>query len=225
MILLLMLAVFQLPVDARLQEESLPLLSDDLEEELLFSEVIEEEEAKPGFPPLSISLFWMPVVSAKTRQDEKELVVGSRVEADLENGMGWGVSVHFQPAEYEGKSAFSGTRLGILLMSALHEEESAGTHARTYSLYFEVSHFWTNATRRSEWFAYGGFALGAGFVLIDFGDTFDDTGGSSAEARLVAGAMWNGVSLEVSGGFFYWGYPSETVGDGSFLTLGIRVGI
>jgi hypothetical protein len=154
--------------------------------------------------------FWVPVLAMQGDIDSDEPEGGVEFEADVESGPGWGV--RYDLVNTESRTAFGGLYIGTS-----HTERQTGRDVDVHAAYVTVSGDFEPVegilTR---------VTLGAGGVVVDFSQSFDDTGGG---ALMIAG----GFGLEVTeslragidGGGFLWGYPGETIAYGGFCTLSL----
>lgn len=162
-------------------------------------------------PTPRVEAYWIPALSVIADEDPNEPGGDVHFDADLRTGDGWAarIGLHEQ-----------GSGFGLLYMTTLHSEKSASTTARTHAAYLE---FRLSTDRDQEApFFFGSLAAGAGAAIFEFSDGYDDTGAAAGMSRLEVGFVpVDRLSVIVSGGGFLWGYPTETIGYGAFLMLGV----
>lgn len=164
---------------------------------------------------VTLSAFGIPYAKLKADEDENEPDLGRWYKADLDDGYGWGARVG-----YGRRSGWVRSSLGVLYQTSLHKERDYETSARAHAAYLEL--LLDGAfPRDSEVKFVAGAGFGVGGAVIDFHHYFDDTGGAAIEGRLILGVEIGSVlEAGASGALFLWGYPGETMGYGSFVTLG-----
>jgi hypothetical protein len=163
---------------------------------------------------VELTALWLPAVKIEADTDRGSVL---QFDANLDTGDGWGASFRMLG---DGIAAF-----GLLYMTSEHRVRSVPlTNVDTYSAYAElVLH------TRIDW-GWGALrpilAGGVGGAVFDFhGGAYDDTGGAAMEGRgLLSLELGKHFVISAGGGAFFWGYPSETLGDGSFAIVeaGIR---
>ena len=177
----------------------------------------ELDEGSKGFDRgweavVDVRAFYLHAIVVEADEDENEEDLGVFFEADIDNGQGLGLRV----------GTAGDVSFGLLYLTSEHREADRGTHANTHQGYVEVQY---GGSARNDWISVGGFvATGVGGGAIDFGRTFDDTGGAAWECR--AGLNLNLLDtllLDAGTGFFVWGYPTETIAYGFFVTTSVGV--
>ncbi len=169
-----------------------------------------EVYSKPSFTAL-----YIPVIGMKADKDKSEPNLGVEFDADLKAGSGWGGRIGIRSYESGSNSVVD---IGLLYLTTQHDEKFTDSHVRTDAVYIEMLFVGTSNNGPVRFTGSAGFGVGgAGF---NFSQTFDDTRALAGEVRTEIGAeLWKHLELQLGGGGFLWGYPTETVGYGGFVTV------
>jgi hypothetical protein len=158
----------------------------------------------------SLEGFWIPVLSMQADIDSDEPGGGVEFEADVESGPGWGLRYDFHKSE-------SDVTIGAMYMGTTHTERITDRDVDIHSAYVTASGDFELTDYLS-----GRVTAGAGGVVVDFSEGFDDTGGG---ALLISGGLGftiiENLRAGVDVGGFLWGYPGETIAYGGFCTFGL----
>jgi hypothetical protein len=160
---------------------------------------------------LVLGVHHIPVLSLRADEDGGEYGGGIEFWADPAAGSGYGIDVGWR----EGPVGF-----GLLYLTSEHEERITRAPCRMHGAFLELRVH----GEQDFGFAEGTVTLagGLGFAGVEFDHSFDDSGGTALGARITWGLRFGGhLGLEMGGGYFEWGVPGETIGDGSYMTLGL----
>jgi len=154
-----------------------------------------------------ISATTVPALSVWADKDTDEINDGIEFDADLHSGQGAALKLAVGDAQ---------TDLGLMFLTTRHRERITGSIVHLEGLFVEGAHryFWG-----IHWF--GELAGGLGGVVFDLPDRFRSGDGA---AFLIRGALgveyWDHARLQLGVGYFRWGHPGETYGDGTYVDLG-----
>ncbi len=153
-----------------------------------------------------VNVFWVPASWIKVQEDAST----GTGESDLNGGAGWGARV----------GVTNGNQgIGLMYVGSFNQDDSTKTDADTHAAYidFMARHQVNDGTNR----AYLTVAGGLGGVRVDYRDTYDSSTGGAFMMR--AALEWEigrhaGVDFGIAG--FVWGHPGDTIGYGSYFTVG-----
>ncbi len=165
----------------------------------------------------SIGFLLVPVVHLEPEFDPDDRAPVPGVDADLENGQGWGVQVR----GITGGAGFQGT-----FITAEHDDRVSTARADSYmgmaSFIFEwgVDPETINEKVTPPVALLYSAGIGAGFGGVDFDSLYSDSFGAATQMQMgLRLRFWQRLDLGIQGGAFLWGYPSNTLGYGSYAAL------
>jgi hypothetical protein len=159
--------------------------------------------------------------SVEPDEDRNEIDNGIEFEHQLESGNGYGLGIELFMVDSEDGSwdDIAGINMGLLYLTTTHEENQSRESVGTHSIYFEGI-LRASQTLISNLTIHEGLYGGLGFVTLDFRDDLNDSTSAAAEVRARLGVeFFNHIEVAICGGSYLWGYPSETVGYGSFFSV------
>ncbi|MBI5851266.1 MAG: hypothetical protein HZB39_09580 [Planctomycetes bacterium] len=171
-----------------------------------------------GFDRHAITVAWIPALSAEADIDEFELNGGIEFDADLDAGDGIWISARLEGTEEEDEDAVL-YAVEPFYATTSHTDAFTGAGVDTHLLGGMAS---IGVRIGGDAFALTPrFGAGVGAAIFDFDSAVRDTGGALAIGRAVLGIEVAKHAIgEIAIGAYLWGWPTETVGTGGFLTLG-----
>lgn len=163
---------------------------------------------------LEISAVHVPALWIWEDEDPGEHMDGIELDVDLDMGGGSGVTVG-------GAGKDGGLRLFYLQTD--HRDGHTGLDSDAHLGFLEAFARGSSPLGDDLSIHYSAGA-GVGMTYIDVGDGFDDERGLAGEVRGTVGlGIGRHAALDAGAGMFKFGYPTETVGRGAFVTVGLTL--
>lgn len=151
-------------------------------------------------------------------EDLDEINQGIEFNHQIDTGDGYGISVEVVLSDSHDMRIYGpGFNLGFLFLSTSHKETQTREDVHSHSGYLEgILH---GSTTINDALALSlSLAGGLGLSSIDFPDEHNDSTSGAAEIRVGADLQFfQRLEIGITAGSYLWGYPSETVGYGSFF--------
>lgn len=163
---------------------------------------------------LKLSFIHIFHLSVKPDEDRNEIDMGIEFEHQVQSGDGYGISVELP---YDGSNENGYTNCGFLFLTTSHKETQTHEDVYSHSCYFEWNAGGTSSLN-DELGVNFSISGGVGLAVFDFNDEQNDSTSGAAEVRASVGIeLFQRLEFGLIGGTYLWGYPSETVGYGSFF--------
>lgn len=171
-------------------------------------------DAYEGHEHLKISLIRIFAFSVEPDEDRNEVDLGIEFEHQVRTGDGYGISLELF---LEGSKEDGYRNAGFLFLTTSHKESQTHEDVSSYSFYIEGVLGGTEQLNKIL-----GINLsvcgGVGIASFDFEGEQNDSTSGAVEIRASVGLeFFRQLELGLNGGAYLWGYPSETVGYGSFI--------
>lgn len=160
---------------------------------------------------LVLGVHRIPALGLRPDRDDREPGGGLEIDADWRTGDGYALEVGVR----EGIAGF-----GLLHIASSQYERFAGHSTDLHGTFAELRLYADVPLGPVE----GALTLaaGMGYAGVYFDEPYEDTGGTAVEMRGTLGLrLARQLGFEVGGGFLEWGVPGETIGKGSFATVGL----
>ncbi len=168
-----------------------------------------------GFDRHAVTAAWVPALSVEADLDEFELRGGREFDAELDTGDGLWLAARLEDVDEEG-TTFA---VEPFYATTSHSDAFTGANVDTHLLGAMAS---IGVRSGGESFAISPrIGIGVGAAVFDFDSFVQDSGGALGIVRATFGIEVARVAVgEVALGAFLWGWPTETVGYGGFISLG-----
>lgn len=181
-------------------------------EDIRFNSYYEGDEV------IKVSFIRVLNFSVEPDEDRNEIDQGIVFEHQLKRGDGYGISAElFLSGTNDASPAEPGFNLGVLFLTTTHDEIQIQNDVSSYSFYLE-------GIARASYIVHPNLSIntslrgGIGLSTFDFEEVKNDTLSGAAEMRFTFGVeIFQAFEIGVTGGSYLWGYPSETIGYGSFV--------
>ena len=153
------------------------------------------------------SVSWIPALSVWKDKDSDEINEGIEFDADLHSGHGVAAKIALGDAI---------TDVGLMIITTRHEEHESGSAAQLDGIFLEAAHryFWGE-------YCFGELAGGLGGLIFELPDRFRSGDGMAFLIRGALGVEYlEHIRLQLGVGYFRWGHPGETYGDGTYVEIG-----
>jgi hypothetical protein len=165
-----------------------------------------------------ISAVYSPYFEAKADIDSDELNGGIKFNHNLDSGHGAGLKLSVVNNDYRGASVLS-----VAYYQGKQKEIENEMNVRSHSLYLEAGPEY-NFAALNNIRPFGAFIVGAGLVKFDFQSNKSQEWAGAAEAGFQIGVkLSRKLKVSVGGTYFLWGYPTETIGHGVFLSSEVGI--
>jgi len=158
----------------------------------------------------------LPLIDIDQDLDKHERRDDRHFDENIQQGQGFGIrlSVGHRKPLWRGFDA----DIGLLYLYGEHRTTTSHRGVYSHSGFAELLGGLVLGDRDLSFSLKGGVGLGG--VVLDFKGGFKDSGGAAALTRALIGINLGGrVDLAGSVGYMIFGYPTETIGDGSFISL------
>jgi hypothetical protein len=163
---------------------------------------------------LEVGAVHVPALWVWEDEDPGEHLDGIELDVDLDMGGGSGVTVG-------GAGKDGGLRLFYLQTE--HRDWRSGLDSDTHLGFLEAFTRGSSPLGDDLSVHYSAGA-GVGMTYIDVDDGFPDERGLAGEVRGTVGlGIGRHAALDAGAGMFKFGYPTETVGRGAFVTVGLTL--
>ncbi len=170
---------------------------------------------------LHVAYIYLPAVRADADRDHDEIEAGAPFDHDLGTGRGHGLQLSL--------SGGSGAQtLGLFYFQSGHVDKESREDVIGHSLALEAvfAPSAEQARRESGFDVRAYIAMGGGVAGFRYPSGVDDKFGAAWQLR---GALTfhfaQRCQLGLGVGYFIWGYPGETIGNGFYATLEFAVRI
>jgi hypothetical protein len=168
---------------------------------------------------LSISALYFPYYNVQADIDPDELNGGQQFHHDLEQGEGAGFRIGLLQKGFQSKVPVS-----LSYYRVKQREIETKDAVVSQALYLEVLPETELGSPDESIHSFGRIIAGIGVVKFDFVKNKSHEWGAASEIGGQVGLrIGKFLNVAVGVGYFLWGYPSETIGEGSYFNGEVNI--